>query len=67
MTASLSLLPIMASNMLDMDNSEQIAYQLQYSNGQILLGLHCCSFAEWESDRFTCSFEGKGCQYVGYT
>jgi len=58
---------MMDGNTLVMDNSEQITYQLPYSKGQISVRLHGRSFSECEGDRSACSFDGKGCQYVGYT
>jgi hypothetical protein len=63
----LSLLRMMSDDTLVMENSEQITYQLPYSKGQILVTLQGCSFSECEGDCSACSFDGKGCQYVGYT
>jgi hypothetical protein len=61
------LLPMLAGNMLVMDNSEQITYQLPYSKGEIALRLHGRSFSECEGDRSACSFDDRGFQYVAYT
>jgi len=58
---------MMVANTLVMDNSEQITYQLPYSNGQILLTLEGRAFSECQGDRSAWSFDGTGCKYVGYT
>jgi len=60
-TVSLSVLRIMAANTLDMDNSEQITYQLPYSKDRKSLRLHWHSFSESGSHRVACSFADNGC------